>query len=349
MKGGLKEHFSHIRRMNEFMRLHPDQNLLCGSEATLVEYVQKQVEAELAKRQVELALKPIVATALTGHVNGLTIPLPVPQYCAILIDDGLFTFSMLVAKSVAYSFEPQRTVNGGSGYRISDEIIVKKNRGRDAPLSRFADVLWCYLIKGHPKFARVNRLRQEYMSLYTALLFGMEFFLVSHEYGHVALGHLRRQGKSLIEKHDEALVIARRHEEEFEADAYALDVTLSIFRDTHSIEFLYGGIECFLQMTAIIRDAVCMATKGRSDELASGSHPSIELRKAHLRTKLAQYASEAECVAAVSFAETVERIVDAYWAGTKDMFLDAHRSGMTVHFGKAQRLLAQVASSSASK
>lgn len=149
----------------------------------------------------------------TGSPNGFAFMDPDDGSFGIAIDHAVVTGFDVVAQDALYALyneqDPEQWIVGLA------EMVVSQHYG--SPVHGFEE--------------RRLALRQRNQSLapVTELLSeGLWLFVLSHELAHIRLGHLRAEAASAAEGDPEALVRDQSHEQEFAADAWALETVAGI-------------------------------------------------------------------------------------------------------------------------
>ncbi|MDQ6883586.1 MAG: ImmA/IrrE family metallo-endopeptidase [Candidatus Dormibacteraeota bacterium] len=110
-----------------------------------------------------------------------------------------------------------------------------------------------------------------------------ELFVIAHELGHIACGHVRLPQRSGAQAE-----VQLTPETELEADAFAVDLLVrgsGFAEDERPAAFLAGGI---LNILSIAFEVSALADRFRLEQASAGTHPALTERWARLETLLKQ-------------------------------------------------------------
>jgi hypothetical protein len=159
----------------------------------------------------------------------------------------------------------------------------------------------------------------------------MEFFIVSHEFGHACLGHLGTQEHARI-GHLDYSEIAFDWDKEFQADHFGLKTALSILRqDNIDPGTIYAGIEMFFYGQEFLYRTRARFLGAKFADRGTNSHPPLELRLAHLRSVLEEYLNPAERADALELCDRVRGMFDTLWPELERQIDLLRRGGTVVH------------------
>jgi hypothetical protein len=164
----------------------------------------------------------LFATLPTGDINGSAINFSNPEYYVVAIDDGVFTFAMLLSKSLAQIFDGSES-NGSLSLEF-DSIDSKVPRNSTF-FFRMSDLVLSYIVGGHPE-AAIPYLLPDRIGTQTMWTNVIEYFIIGHEIGHARLKHLERQLNRRMIDRDYFQEIPLDWQQEFEADEFGVWVTL---------------------------------------------------------------------------------------------------------------------------
>jgi hypothetical protein len=299
----------------------------------IISDIVKSVEKHLSETNTP-APKIVFGTLATGDINGQIIDHGNQEYLLVTLDDGTIAFANLLTKAVAENL-PLKP--GGSGLDVErDPELIEQwiNRGFDSH-QRFCELFLHYAVNGNPHAAPAYDPLPEYIRLSTAWRRAMEFFIVSHEFGHACLGHLGMQERARI-GHLDYSEIAFDWDKEFQADHFGLKTTLSILKqDNIDPGTIYAGIEMFFYGQEFLHRTRARFLGAEFADRGTNSHPPIELRLAHLRSVLKEYLNPAELAAALELCDRVRAMFDTLWPELERQ-IDLLRSGGTVVHKKWQ-------------
>lgn len=185
-------------------------------------------------------------------------------------------------------------------------------------MRRFGDLIFAYLVGGHPHLAEPYIVPGNLEPLVGVLRDGFELFVVGHEIGHVILGHLDGQrpmrARSEMSSFDteKTYEIFQAWQKEFEADIFGMQMVMaSNSRRRFDIALSYVAVDFFFLSIEAIRRCAARINQQPDGDDSSESHPPPSMRreflKEWLRTAMSKQGSEAmESVFALS--QTVESI-----------------------------------------
>jgi hypothetical protein len=220
----------------------------------------KKIEPIMEKGHWSDNRKVVFGTSATGKINGFAIPIENPEYHAILLEDGLFGYSDLLAKGLAHMF-PVKQPRENLTY-VEELARVEQNiRQHPILVRRLVDLVLTYVIEGHPYAAEQYSAGESYVGLSLAWFQTFVTFILAHEFGHVRLGHLTKPpGTS-----------AERRQREFDADRFGLAITLAAFPQLERLAYSGAGA-IFLGFDLLFR-AFASFYDHEYDDTGSETHP----------------------------------------------------------------------------
>lgn len=240
-------------------------------------HILQSLTSDVVQMATELNLiipeEVVFGTLPTGEVNAIAIQVP-GEGVVVALNHGIFMFIYKLAKLVQ-SFIPLKGEEGGFLIFSTEEkdILHSLNINKEGHIC-FIDVLYGYLVLGHPGYAR--RFKKNPPMHTVALLTGTaERFVVAHEYSHIILRHGASTEKRLLGK-VEVEEIPRSWRDELEADRLALQITMALnLKNRYDPSMSFGGIDFFFSCVEILE----LATGAGS----SKTHPSAVMRREALR------------------------------------------------------------------
>jgi hypothetical protein len=283
-----------------------------------VDPIVRAIEEALTASGDRGGKKIVFGTLATGDVNGEAIDFDNPEYCVVLIDDGVFGFANLLAKALAHMM-PLKD-GGGDGLDLdTDPVRIEARINSDTHLfPRFAELFANYAVNGDPHTTPEYYPAAEYISLTSAWRDAMEFFIFGHEFGHVRLGHLEGATRRLIPRGGYT-GIAVNWDQEFDADRFGLRVTLGCLRERHGNPAVTcAGVEMFLRGLEMFDRAVAEFFGREYNDEGSDTHPPVGLRIDSLRVAMRDHLHEAERQAAALLASRVDGLFRTMWPPLKE-------------------------------
>lgn len=294
------------------------------------------IESRLAARDRKLPVRPLFGTIPTGRVNGFAARIPQTNYCAIILEDGLFGFVNLMSKAIVLALPfPETTSDREGGFTVSVDLDLIANRLRsvDEIRDRFIDGLGAYLVGGHPSWAKPYLPARAVLQVAGFLRDAMETFVLAHEYGHIVAGHLSRasEGRAIVANVDMEM-IKTNWQQEFEADAIGLDTMLAVQMSMGlDLALSFWGSDAFFGLIDVIEKAVSVLWYGEERPLFVDTHPPTDQRRKMLRQLLAQSANteteKSTAQNALQFASSIEFIIKQLWEMARPTFQKLHAAG----------------------
>ena len=274
---------------------------------------------------------PLFATLPTGELNGMAAEISNPSYYVILIDDGVFAFAHLLAKSVSSCFPVTQSHDGYYEYQTRPEHVRSLLARDQRPVDRFVDLLMAYVSGGHPHFAEQYVQPAEGRAMASILRDTMETSVIAHEIGHCALGHLD-SGKSDLAHVSEKYGMPLAWVNELAADSYSFHATIERnLSKQNDLATSYSGLELgFWSMELISRTISTLKNQAHRPKL-SRSHPPPALRKEAMREQLRQSFHTDDAEAAVDMASNVGATIELLWRLAEDRIRDYGASGLVLH------------------
>ncbi len=291
-----------------------------------------EVEKVLQDRTLTLEHLPLFGTLPTGQVNAMAVAVPASQYYLVLFEDGLFGFANLASKVVARVFplKEDEEKDGMIGFSAQDEHWRQELQAHPEIPQRFLDLIFAYVVGGNPHAAKPYLLDKTYQTFAGILRDAMEYFVVSHEYGHLVKGHLRG------DNHHRSLlggaateVLSTSWQQEFEADAFGLDIMLAVMmKQGFDLSLSFWGADFFFGCIDLVERAVATLRSGRVEETLSPSHPPTLLRRQFLQQVLKNSVSPEHAEGPLGLSDIVYQILQDLWKISEPVLQRAHRDGV---------------------
>jgi hypothetical protein len=301
-----------------------------------------------------LPTQPLVGTMPTGDIHAYTVPVPQEMRAnesdadhLIIFDWQFFLFVHLFSKAIARAFPsvPSQKHKGFSELSL-DEKKIRHNIEKNSLITEeFTDLLVAYATTGEPGRSatytsagefKLRSLETGNRELAGTIRESMELFVLGHEYGHVVQ---RNRGDSLALAR--SLIRPGQDEEEvrsssalrgplgeIDADLYGLLLATGIMQSGLDFATAYMGIDAYFTGTDMMRRALSVLRRGRSDYTATPTHPSLTLRRELLRESLLVLPLNEKARAdAIANGKTVEFVAELLWDRTYRALKDLHRRG----------------------
>lgn len=204
-----------------------------------------QIERAARSLKMRFPAPPLFGTLPVGSMNAFALRMR--GTTITLFHVGMFNFLNLMSKLLALSFplegegESRRGRRGGAKRRsrtppkasflVDESASAERLADHPEIARRFKNAVEAYLLKGDPLAARRFVLSRARQFLNHQFLTSAELFVLSHEYGHVILGHLKgRRGRRAILAQREVKALPYGWEEEYAADIKGLELTIEAMK-----------------------------------------------------------------------------------------------------------------------
>jgi hypothetical protein len=194
----------------------------------IVSLIVRDIEAVISQMgKLKDGKKIIFGTSPTGEINGLAADVNNPEYYIVLIEDGVFGYSNLLAKGIAHMFPIAEGESGGQTYSTDLAEVEKNIKKSPMLIMRLVDLVFAYIVEGHPHAAEPYLPDKRYADLASTWCQAILTFVLAHEFGHAWLGHLEEPGENTAVAEESSIPLPS-WERELQADHFALAVTLLV-------------------------------------------------------------------------------------------------------------------------
>ncbi|MGW6415424.1 hypothetical protein [Streptomyces sp. NPDC055055] len=275
--------------------------------------------------------RPVLGMLSTGEVNAVTLLAPDSPTHIVAFENELLNFANLFAKAVALAIPHEIGDDGWYAFHPDSDDVHRHLRDSPLAVRRFRDVVLAYLIEGKPSKAPAYMPSEAVGALSSVLRDGMELFVLGHEYGHVAAGHVadRRVPRRMLGIGSVPVAeIAWRREQEAEADVIGWSLCLAALGRGCGLELSHAGVELFFAACEVLNRSVSLLMQGASAPLpASSTHPPAVVRRDLLREHAEKILGE-KARPLLEYGTLIHEIVDVLWEQTAPVILDLHRQGV---------------------
>lgn len=257
-----------------------------------------ELKKALLKCKFPIPDKYIIGTLFTRQVNGMAMSIDNNPYKLILLESGLFVFVNAISKIFASTFSYCQNVTLNNIEFVFDFHSCKNNIDINPAISqRLYDILHAYVILGNPAKAERFLLQKEYWSITDDLRFGMEAFVLAHEFGHLIEGHLEKAelcdykiGRKLLPKY------LLNWQMEYEADRIGSTILGQVMKEAgHPLHFNYWSIEVFFACIDMVEKFISILINNSPYTLThSDTHPSTITRRDQIENYLLESYGENE-------------------------------------------------------
>lgn len=282
-------------------------------------------EAEAAANTLGLTAQspPAWGTLPTMVANATAIAVPGVSRHIVAIDQGLFVFAHEFSKTVALAMP----FVGQMGRRIafsSDTSAIDRRLDESTDVqSRFRTLVLSHVQSGSPIGAVSDPIPEPYLTLAGFIRDSLELFIVSHEYAHVALGHLSEASPTASVLSGKTVqVVAFNWQQETQADVVGLTIMLqATVKRRWPLAMSFWGADSFFACADVLDRSVSLVRYGTEEEsLATATHPPAAMRRQSIREALGSVTEgwpKDEVEGAVAFADAISHITQRLWAATK--------------------------------
>ncbi|WP_461204566.1 hypothetical protein [Clostridium sp. DL1XJH146] len=239
----------------------------------------------------------------------------------VALNQGLFNFLYLMGRVVTSFYS--KIDDGGNKNKLIfsfDTNIIDENlKTNKEGNSKFLEVLILYYVYQNFDTSKYYFERDKKINLSASLWDNAEFFVVSHEYGHIIVDNISNAKNSKripLDNESRLYEVIRSWEVELEADQIALQITL-----THEDEMNFGlfgnylGVEFLFACLNIIEE---IDNKINNTDF-SETHPSAKIRIENLRKYIIKILPE-KADNLINGSKTVSYILTKLWDRNKDNF-----------------------------
>lgn len=295
------------------------------------------IESTGRERGFHLPPRPLFGTLPLRQFNAMAIQVPGVRTRLVAFQHGVFGFVNLICKAVAACFPTEDGNEKGLVFSTDFEQISAGLQADPTPIARMADFLWAYVYDGDPHRAKPYVAHAPAMHLAQILRQTGETFVMAHEYGHLAAGHLDRgkDRRSVCADGDtESDVISMNWDQEFSADAIGLVLTLTTIDHVHQVNpsLSFAGIDLIFSSMQLVDRALSVAMHGDVvDRPATASHPPSLDRQTVIRELLPQLVGDELTPDAISLADVTVKIMESMWESIEPRFKADHAAGRRPH------------------
>lgn len=259
------------------------------------------IEKVLADMGVKLKRKIFFGELPTQQFNACAKPTPNGILC--LLNTGLLKFLYNISIASFYSLYGQ--LNPNKGEKTSPSL-------QKVAVCSCISIILNYINNGIHQHSMPRSCTIENVGLLdaTALAFAMRLFVLSHEIGHIALGHEGTLGRNILSHSYNDLAISIKHEQEYEADIFALKVLLHIDeRHYISRQMAPGGLG-FLLVHMMFLQVLSKTTSIDMKTLStSESHPPTLDRIKNMDLFLCEYFAKGGDRSSLSSCVILQRVL----------------------------------------
>jgi hypothetical protein len=296
----------------------------------ILEPLYKQVVDAASDLGVNPPLTNIILASLhTEKVNAAAIKIKESGEYIIAFESQIFSFLNRFTKIIAQSFPLINNSNGKYSFSTLNTDVINYVKSNPVIQSLFDDLILSYVIEGNVSKAHNQTLDYPNYINATYILRATELFIMGHEYGHIAKGHLQSKSDSKLEfANIAAEEINRSWEQEYEADTLGLFFTIrALFREGFQVDFALIGADLFFIISEFVEKSISIKKFGHENNVNnSDSHPSANLRRENLRKAFKTAFTEIELEKAEYLPNAIQDALQYLWNGTKIKLYKYHDS-----------------------
>lgn len=275
-----------------------------------------------ARRLGLTGLDSITASSLPGgSINAMCANDPGDGSHHVFADGELLVFCNALGKLVATAFT-KAPDTASAPFVLKVPIHGSTRAFFDAELSkRVVDLFVAVLFTGRSRVSEPWLPEDRSILVAAGLAWGMEAFVIAHELGHVAAGHLSGDTLSASDPSEDTAAI--RQAQEFEADGLAFELTLAASWGTPLLVFQLLGPYVFLKGIELLQEGHAFFG---GDEKIFESHPGTSERLIRIRQAIPTALSDLELkMLSVTTLARIDAVFLA-WRGQLMSFLDAAKA-----------------------
>ncbi|GAA0492822.1 hypothetical protein Ade02nite_69590 [Paractinoplanes deccanensis] len=270
-------------------------------------------------------LRPLVGHLQTGHLNAVTMRVPVTSAHLVLVEDQMPLFANKLSKAFAWAVPREKESDGLHHFQFGADPVRARLDADPAIAERFGEIVLHYAVYGALGNTAHHLLPNGWFNFASLLRDGLEYFVLGHEYAHVLCNHLdgaeSRRGVLPVE---EVEAIAWSWRQELDADLLGTMMAINAMRaegvDTTTA---FMGVSLFFDTMDVLDRAVSLLLTGSEQSHQVGSHPPSALRKEHLAQQLAK----GPLRDVLGVGEIVGEVVESLWQRARPQVLAMHRRG----------------------
>jgi len=268
--------------------------------------------------EVEWKEFPVFGTASIREVSAYITNTASPL---IILSNSIFGLANQISKAIAWAYP---VVQAGKKLSYSTNVDEIKKRLDDfkEPSGRFADLFFSYFMGYNTHASEQYYLEKRYMDMQVTFRDSFEIFVLAHEYSHYYFEHetFMIGGNEFSAEEVEGVKekVIDNYFQEFEADAFGAKLTISAIQKKHDVDktLAVAGVYLCLKSLELIRRVNNLRDGKDEDHFDSMTHPPFEMRYEYFR----ELVLEDDTERTGSFLDTIDFIVDYYWAEFKSVY-----------------------------
>ena len=303
---------------------------------SIIYRLAERIESAAAALRLNPAKTPIFGTIPTGRLNGIAAPVDNARYYVIILDRGVFAIANIFSSLIGQFISPVNAMRS-SGRGVDTNKVSLAIRPEHEDL--LFELVTNYVIAGEPHLTPKKPGSIGHEPISSAMLAGMELFIVGHEYAHCAKGHLDR-GKIIRRAFPGRIAIDEvcpDWKDEYEADFYGWLLTERVFDvDGTSTLLRSVGAESVFYVIEMLDKARSVLLYGEERESESCSHPPAKQRIERLRSAMfnefgRRGAAHAEIQRMCQLADAVRWFIDTSYSRFRAELVRMHNEGVEVY------------------
>ena len=283
-----------------------------------------EIEKSRGRLPFRIPPRPTLGTLPTRRINAMALAPTDSNDFVVAFEPQVFNFLNSMSKIVVTAI-PLANRRKGFTYFDADHIeVAARNMHGKGLLELFVEVVISYLVEGKPESGWL--IDEQHEMLANELLLYSEIFVMGHEYGHIAAGHLSdasRQKNAL--QNPDAQEVLYGIVQELEADNLGLGIMLDVahrkmtevfeemsprervvdLQTRHMSPRLWGA-DFFFGCTELLERSLAILWHGDESRRPVGTHPPSWLRRSVVRETLSLGRSQG---ATVNLRQILERIL----------------------------------------
>jgi tetratricopeptide (TPR) repeat protein len=296
------------------------------------------------KEGLDVGRRPLVGFLTTGQINAVSMRVADHSHGYLVLyedqmQDFVDAFSHVLAWAIPH--DGPADSNDTIGFKFNVRDITARIESVPDIAKWFASMIVSYAIKGKlgagDLIFLLKPMPPGYGNLASQLKQSLNYFVLSHEYAHVLLGHLdttaSRTGVLPVAE-AEALVYSWNDEILADLLGALLGLQASVNHGKIHAGIAFMGIKLFFDASDVMDRAVSLLQTGDEEALQLGSHPPSYLRKQRLHESLSKMAELQPdffgnwMQIPFKLGEVQDEIVRLLWDRTRPILLDLRRQGI---------------------
>jgi hypothetical protein len=312
-----------------------------GMQSEVLALIQDNIEKSAAARikgGIDLGpLRPLVGHLQTGQLNAVSMRVPGRSGAyLVLFEAQMQLFASTLSEAVASALPHPTNANGELAFDISVRGVTERIEANPEVADRLAEIVAIYALTGRIEHTEPFPVRPDYFKLASLLSTSLQYFVLSHEYAHILMGHLdtttARKGVLPV---TETKALVYSWEQELAADLLGMVLSINARTDCDTVGLTgsFWGIGLYFDALDVMDRAVALLETDDRERPPARLAPPSNLRKQRLCDSLSELGggntANAKTVrTALELVEAQGVIIRLLWERTRPVLLGLRRSGV---------------------